>query len=196
MKFRTMIAAPVTRTTACITAKSLPRIAVTIKLPTPGHPNTVSTTNAPFTNCANNTPATVTIGKAAFRSACLRTTERSSTPFLLATRTYSESSYSIMELRETCVSTPIGRNVNAMRGSIQYCTPPAPEVGRTLRYTANTAMQVMPTQKSGTLRATSDVNRVASSVLVPLRAAQMHPIRTPTTVKITVATAASLSVAG
>src|SRR5881396_136101 len=55
--------------------------------PMPGHAKTVSTTTAVVTRIANDTPAKVTTGISAFRSAWRQITARSEAPFARAVRT-------------------------------------------------------------------------------------------------------------
>src|SRR4029077_3197187 len=76
-----------TRTTPCTTGKSRLKIASTTSRPMPGHAKMVSVTTAPPRSWANCSPSRVTIGIAAFLSACPASTRTSLTPLARAVRT-------------------------------------------------------------------------------------------------------------
>ena len=78
----------VSSTAACRTAKSRCRIASIISLPMPGQPKMASTTTAPLIRPTARSPATVSAGAAALRSAWWVTTRKSLAPLLRASRTY------------------------------------------------------------------------------------------------------------
>ena len=68
----------------CTTARSRLLTATTSSRPTPGQENTLSTTTAPASRLPTIRPTTVTVGIAAFGSACARTTAGQGTPLACA----------------------------------------------------------------------------------------------------------------
>ena len=158
----------VSSTAACRTAKSRCRIASIISLPMPGQPKIASTTTAPLIRPTARSPATVSAGAAALRSAWWVTTRKSLAPLLRASRTYGADSAETIAPRTTWVSTPSGRIIRVAIGRIQDSMPlSTPEVGSTPSSTAKSQTPVMANQKSGMLAAVIDSrleNRSASEL--------------------------------
>src|SRR5579864_5104919 len=193
----------------------------TTSRPSPGHANTVSTIMFPPRSSPICSPATVSAGIRAFRSACLITTAVSGRPLARAVVTYRRCSTSIMDDRTVRASTAANttpsvsdgstrwRSVLATAAPLRASTPSisrnpvtggtaiagsiCPDVGSSRAFTAKKRISSRPNQNAGMLAPRSDVESTARSTHERGRSALRRPIGTAmSTATATVATVSSM----
>ena len=128
---------------------SLPEMASTRRLPTPGQEKMLSMTIAPPSIWPRLIPRTVMVGRRAFFRACLRTTYRRVRPFETAKAMYGcpiTSSMPVRTIRKVRARAWADR---ATAGSTRYFVSPYPATGNSFRFTAKKRIRRRASQNPG-----------------------------------------------